>query len=123
MFPEMKFKDEESFVLRPMACPHHIMIYKHKKRSYKELPLRLAEHVNQFRFEPSGSLLGLERTRAMELTDSHIFLRDDQLESEIKLVLNLVEKTLAKFNIKIDYIELALRDKKDLKKYHGDSKK
>lgn len=123
MFPIMKFKGEEEFVLRPMACPHHIMIYKSKPRSYKELPLRLAEHVNQFRFEPSGSLLGLERTRAMELTDSHIFLREDQLEDEIKLVLDLIQKTLQKFTINIEHIELSLRDEKDLKKYHGDKNK
>ncbi|BDV03620.1 MAG: hypothetical protein HPPSJP_3410 [Candidatus Hepatoplasma scabrum] len=123
MFPVMKFKGEEELVLRPMACPHHIMIYKSKPRSYKELPLRFAENVNQFRFEPSGALLGLERTRAMELTDSHIFLKEDQLEAEIKSVLNLIEKILLKFNIKIEYIELALRDEKDLKKYHGDKKK
>lgn len=120
IFPEMKLDSNESFVLRPMACPHHIMIYKSKPRSYRELPLRLAEQVYQYRYEPSGSLLGLERVRSMNLTDSHIFLREDQIEQEIENAYNIVKSTLDRFNIKIDFIELALHDPKDKEKYYDD---
>ena len=67
MFPEMKIDDSETFMLRPMACPHHILVYKRKPRSYRELPFRISENVKQYRYESSGSLLGLERVRAMEL--------------------------------------------------------
>ncbi|BDV02229.1 MAG: hypothetical protein HPAVJP_1180 [Candidatus Hepatoplasma vulgare] len=123
IFPIMKLDEGEEFVLRPMACPHHIMIYKHKLRSYKNLPIRLAEQVYQFRYESSGGLLGLERVRAMNLTDSHIFLRDDQIEQEIENAFNIVKSTLEKFNINIDYIELALHDPKDKEKYHQDDEK
>ncbi len=121
MFPEMKIDDKETFMLRPMACPHHVIIFKHKKRSYKELPIRIAEQVKQYRFEHSGSLLGLERVRAMELTDAHIFITEDQLYNEIDNVYKMIEETLNKFNIEIDYIELALHDKNDKDKYHGDN--
>lgn len=123
IFPSMKLDENEEFVLRPMACPHHIMIYKHRLRSYKNLPLRLAEQVYQFRYESSGGLLGLERVRAMNLTDSHIFLRDDQIEQEIENAFNIVKSTLDKFNINIEYIELALHDSKDKEKYHQDDEK
>lgn len=120
MFPELNIDKHESLMLRPMACPHHIMIYKRKLHSYRDLPIRYAEHVKQFRYEPSGGLLGLERVRAMELTDSHIFLREDQLKDEIKNVFNLVLEVLTKFNIKIEFIELALHDSNNVEKYHGD---
>ncbi|BDU67705.1 MAG: hypothetical protein TYPL_3580 [Candidatus Tyloplasma litorale] len=122
MFPQMKIEENENFMLRPMACPHHVLVYKRKPRSYKELPIRLAENVKQYRYEHSGSLIGLERVRAMELTDSHIFLREDQLKNELKKGFNLIQETLNKFNIEIDYIELALHDSKNLEKYHGDKK-
>ncbi len=121
MFPEMKIEENETFMLRPMACPHHVMVYKRKPRSYKELPFRISENVKQYRYEHSGSLIGLERVRAMELTDSHIFLMENQLESELERGFNLIEETLNKFNIKIDYIELALHDPENLDKYHGDN--
>ena len=120
MFPEMKIEENETFMLRPMACPHHVIIYKHKPRSYRDLPIRYAEQVKQYRYESSGSLLGLERVRAMELTDSHIFLREDQLGEEIAKVYELIKDTLDGFEIKIHSIELALHDKNDLKKYHGE---
>ncbi len=120
MFPDMQIEENETFILRPMACPHHVIIYKHKPRSFRELPFRIAEQVKQYRYEASGSLLGLERVRAMELTDSHIFLREDQLYEEIKNVYSLVKTTLDKFEINIEFIELALHDPKDKQKYHGE---
>ncbi len=122
MFPIMEIEKGENYILRPMACPHHCLVYKRKPRSYKELPVRIAEQVKQYRYESSGALLGLERVRAMELTDSHIFLKMDQLKNELKNVYELIDSTLKKFGIEIKYIELALHDPKDTEKYHGDQK-
>lgn len=119
MFPEMIIDEKETFILRPMACPHHVLIYKRKPRSYRDLPIRISENVKQYRYEHSGSLIGIERVRAMELTDSHIFLREDQLEKELIKGFELIQETLTKFNIEIDYIELALHDPKNKEKYHG----
>jgi threonyl-tRNA synthetase len=121
MFPDMQIEENETFILRPMACPHHVAIYKSKPRSFRELPIRYAELVKQYRYEASGSLLGLERVRAMELTDSHIFLRSEQVKDELKKSYKLIKSTLDKFNIEIDYIELALYDPAKTDKYHGDS--
>ncbi len=121
MFPEMVNQESETIMLRPMACPHHVMVYKRKPRSFRDLPVRISENVKQYRYENSGSLIGLERVRAMELTDSHIFLREDQLRSELERGYDLVVETLSKFNIEIDYIELALHDPNNLEKYHGDN--
>lgn len=121
MFPVMEIEPNEEFILRPMACPHHCLIYKSKPRSYRELPFKVAEQVHQYRYEASGALLGLERVRAMELTDSHIFLKMDQLENQLKEVYELIASTLDKFEIKIKYLELALHDPNDKDKYHGDA--
>ncbi len=122
MFPEMKIEENETFMLRPMACPHHVLVYKRKPKSYNDLPIRISENVKQYRYEHSGALIGLERVRAMELTDSHIFLREDQLKDEIIKGFSLIEETLNKFDIEIDYIELALHDPSNKEKYHGDKK-
>lgn len=122
MFPEMNIEENETFLLRPMACPHHVLVYKRKPRSFRDLPVRIAENVKMYRYEHSGALIGLERVRAMELTDSHIFLREDQLRSELKKGFDLIQETLNKFKIEIDYIELALHDPEDTEKYHGDKK-
>ncbi len=122
MFPEMKIEENETFILRPMACPHHVMIFKSKPRSFRELPIRYAEQVKQYRYEFSGSLLGLERVRAMELTDSHIFLTEEQLKLEIKKIFELIILILKKFNINLEFIELALHDSNNKSKYHGDEK-
>lgn len=120
MFPDMINQEGETIILRPMACPHHVMVYKRKPRSYRDLPVRIAENVKQYRYEHSGALIGLERVRAMELTDSHIFLREDQLKTELERGFDLIQETLNKFNIEIDYIELALHDPNNTEKYHGD---
>lgn len=121
MFPDMINQEGETIILRPMACPHHVMVYKRKPRSFRDLPVRISENVKQYRYEHSGALIGLERVRAMELTDSHIFLREDQLRDELERGYDLIVETLNKFNIEIDYIELALHDSNNTEKYHGDN--
>ncbi|AVN64237.1 MULTISPECIES: threonine--tRNA ligase [Mesoplasma] len=113
---------DEQFILRPMNCPHHVAVYKQEQRSYRDLPLRIAEHALQHRYESSGSLTGLERVRAMELTDSHIFVRPDQVETEFKSIYKLVTEVLETFNIQIDYLSLSLRDPEDKVKYYQDDK-
>lgn len=121
MFPPMEM-DNETLVLRPMSCPHHMMIYKHKLRSYRDLPIRLAEQVLQHRYEASGALTGLERVRAMSLTDSHIFVRPDQIKSEFTRTLELILRVLSDFQIDIYYYRLSLRDPDDKEKYFDDDK-
>lgn len=115
-------KENEQLVLRPMTCPHHCMIYKNAPRSYKELPLRLSEHALLYRYEASGALTGLERVRSMELTDSHIFVRADQIKAEFKRCYELIAEVLKTLNIKIDYLSLSLRDPMDKEKYFNDDK-
>ncbi|QGS51656.1 threonine--tRNA ligase [Spiroplasma tabanidicola] len=121
MFSPMQLPKEE-MVLKPMSCPHHISVYNYKQRSYRELPLRFAEHALQHRYESSGSLTGLERVRAMELTDSHIFVRPDQVKEEFIRCFNLIQEVLSTFDIKIDYLSLSLRDPNDKHKYFNDDK-
>lgn len=121
MFAPMKMGNE-SLVLRPMSCPHHIAVYNHRKRSYRDFPLRLSEHAKLYRYESSGALTGLERVRKMELTDSHIFVRKDQIKSEFKYCFKLIKEVLNDFNIEIDYFSLSLRDKNDKEKYFNDDK-
>jgi threonyl-tRNA synthetase len=109
MFPTMD-RDDETFVLRPMSCPHHMLVYKSELRSYRDLPIRYAEIVTQHRYEASGSLSGLERVRAMTLTDSHIFVRKDQIKEEVLNAYNLILQAINDLDLEIDYVELALRD-------------
>ena len=120
MFPLMKDKDE-TFVLRPMSCPHHMIVYNSELRSYRDLPLRYAEIVTQHRYEASGALSGLERVRAMTLTDSHIFARKDQIKTEVLNAYRLILQVIKDLDLTIDYIELALRDKTK-GKFHDDDK-
>jgi len=119
MFPIMKV-DNEQLLLRPMSCPHHCLVFDSKIRSYKDLPVRISEEVFQYRYEASGALLGLERVRAMELTDSHIFTQSNQIKKEIENTYKLITEVLNRFKIDIDYIELALHDPKNKSKYHND---
>ncbi len=114
--------DKEQLMLRPMTCPHHCIIYKLKSRSYKELPIRMSEHAQLYRYEKSGALTGLERVRSMVLTDAHIFASYDQIRTEFKRCYKLVSETLAAFNIEIDYISLSLRDPDDKEKFFDDDK-
>lgn len=119
MFPLMS-RDGEEFVLRPMSCPHHMIIYKSELRSYRDLPLRLAEIVIMHRYEASGALSGLERVRAMTLTDSHIFVRKDQIKEEALAAYKLILQAISDLGLKIDYVELALRDNEKGKFHDND---
>jgi threonyl-tRNA synthetase len=112
MFPPMT-TDTEEFVLRPMMCPHHILIYSHKKRSYRDLPVRIAELNTQYRYERSGVVGGLSRVRAMNLNDAHIFCRVDQVRHEFSNVMRLVEQAYATLGITEYSYRLSLRDPDD----------
>ena len=119
MFPEMKM-DTESFVLRPMNCPHHMLIYKHQLRSYRDLPIRIGELANDFRYEDSGAVCGLERVRQMCQNDAHLFVRPDQIKDEVGNVLKLIVEVYQKdFGFSKDSFSyrLSLRDKNNKAKY------
>ena len=118
MFPEMRL-DNESYVLRPMNCPHHMMLYQNHLHSYKDLPIRIAEVANDFRFEASGALCGIERTRAFTQNDSHIFCTPDQIKSEFKAVIDLILEVYKDFGFKDYKFRLSLRDKNNKEKYFG----
>ena len=119
MFPIMKVEDEE-YVLRPMNCPHHMMIFDHDLHSYKELPLRIAEIARDCRYEASGALKGIERVRSFCQNDSHIFCTPDQIEEEFKGVVDLILECYKELNITNYRFELSLRDPEDKVKYHQD---
>jgi threonyl-tRNA synthetase len=116
MFPPMQPEHEE-YVLRPMLCPHHILIYQTKLRSYRDLPIRLAEVGTQYRYERSGVVGGLSRVRAMTLNDAHIFCRTDQVKAEFSNVMRLVEQAYATLGITEYSYRLSLRDPADTEKY------
>ena len=119
MFPAMDVEGE-SFVLRPMNCPHHMRIYSNRPHSYKELPIRIAEIAHDFRFESSGTLKGIERGRHFCQNDSHIFVTPDQIKDEVKSVCDLIFSTYKDFGIENYRCVLSLRDPADTKKYHQD---
>ncbi|BDI33834.1 threonine--tRNA ligase 1 [Capsulimonas corticalis] len=116
MFPVMKIENEE-FVLRPMNCPHHIMIYQNDPHSYRDLPVRLAELGTMYRYEKSGQLSGLSRVRAMTLNDAHIFCREDQVVEEVKGCILMVEAAYRKLGITDYTYRLSLHDPNDKEKY------
>ena len=116
MFPVMRYEEEE-LVLRPMNCPHHIQIYRHEQRSYRELPLRLAEFGTMWRFEKSGELSGLSRVRRMDLNDAHIFCTPEQIEDEIVGVVQLIEDIYKVLGIRDHWYRLSLWDPNDKEKY------
>ncbi len=120
MFPPMDLGDGDMLVLRPMNCPHHMMIYKNKIHSYREFPIRIAEVANQFRYEKSGSLSGLQRVRQMALNDSHIFVRPDQIKEEFKRCLELMTEVYKDFNITDYSFRLSYRDPDNTEKYYDD---
>jgi threonyl-tRNA synthetase len=113
MYPPMEFENKEELVLRPMNCPHHIIIYKHELRSYRDLPFRLAELGTMYRYERSGALSGLSRVRAMTLNDAHIFCLPEQIQAEAVGVLRLIERVYRNFGFKDYWYRLSLRDPKD----------
>ena len=119
MFPMMKV-DEEEFVLRPMNCPHHMLIYKNKLHSYRDLPIRIGEFATDFRYEASGAVKGLERVRCMCQNDAHLFVRPDQIGEEFKKVVNLILEVYKDFGIKDYKFRLSLRDPEDKEKYFDD---
>ena len=112
--------DHERLILRPMTCPHHILIYQAKKRSYRDLPFRLSEQSPLFLYEKTGALTGMERVRSMLLTEGHVFVMPNQIISEFKHCYQLIQTALKLFNIKIDYVSLSVRDPEDKTKYHDD---
>ena len=114
--------DNENLILRPMTCPHHVLIYRSKRRSYRELPIRFSEQSPLFRYEKSGALTGMERVRAMLLTEGHLFVRKDQIVQEFKHCYNMINEALNLFNIKIDYVSLSLRDPENKEKFFDDDK-
>lgn len=119
MFPVMKV-DEEEFVLRPMNCPHHMLIYKNSLHSYRDLPIRIGEFATDFRYEASGSVKGLERVRCMCQNDAHLFVTPEQIGEEFKRVVNLILDVYKDFGIKDYKFRLSLRDKDDKEKYFDD---
>lgn len=118
MFPAMEL-DNEAYVLRPMNCPHHMMMFKNSLHSYRDLPVRIAEIANDFRYESSGSLCGIERTRAFTQNDSHIFCTKDQIKEEFKAVIDLILDVYKDFGFKDFRFRLSLRDKNNTEKYFG----
>ena len=119
MFPVMKM-DHEEMVLRPMNCPHHMLIYKNALRSYKDLPIRIGELAHDFRYEASGSVCGLERVREMCQNDAHIFATPDQIKEVIEEVVRLILSVYEDFGFQDYTFRLSLRDKEDKEKYFDD---
>ncbi len=119
MFPAMKMENEE-MVLRPMNCPHHMLIYKNKMHSYRDLPIRIGELAHDFRYEASGNVCGLERVREMCQNDAHLFVRPDQIKEEFKKVVDLILDVYKDFGFNEYTFRLSLRDKNDKEKYFDD---
>ena len=120
MFPPMKLDETEEMVLRPMNCPHHMMVYNNKPHSYRELPIRIAELGTMHRYEASGAVSGLQRVRGMTLNDSHIFVRPDQIKEEFKRVVNMIQEVYEDFGFKDYTFRLSYRDPEDKEKYMDD---
>jgi len=119
MFPAIS-RNNETFFLRPMTCPHHCLIYQQKPRSYRELPFRLCENSLLFRYETSGALKGLERARWFELADHHIFATYEQLAAEFQKNYLFIAEILTSFNFPISRLVCALHDPHKPEKYHSD---
>ena len=121
MFPMMKV-DEEEFVLRPMNCPHHMLVFKNKLHSYRDLPIRIGEFATDFRYEASGAVKGLERVRCMCQNDAHLFVTPEQIGEEFKKVVSLILDVYKDFGIKEYKFRLSLRNPEDKEKYFDDDK-
>ncbi|MBR0214843.1 MAG: threonine--tRNA ligase, partial [Solobacterium sp.] len=119
MFPAMDMDEDEAYVLRPMNCPEHMVIYKSQLHSYRDLPIRIAEIADDFRYEASGALTGMERLRGFAQNDSHIFVTPEQLKEECQRVLDLIISVYNDFNIKDYRFRLSLRDINNKEKYFG----
>ncbi len=119
MFPSMKV-DEEEFVLRPMNCPHHMLVYGNELHSYRDLPIRIGEFATDFRYEASGAVKGLERVRCMCQNDAHLFVTPEQIGEEFKKVVSLILDVYKDFGLKNYKFRLSLRDPEDKEKYFDD---
>ncbi|OGG30419.1 threonine--tRNA ligase [Candidatus Gottesmanbacteria bacterium RIFCSPLOWO2_01_FULL_46_9] len=113
--------DNETYVLKPMNCPHHYMIYASRPRSYRDLPIRLSEPGTCYRYEKSGELGGLTRVRALTIDDSHILMREDQIHEEFDHCISMVRKMFAAFGLKDYFVRLSLNDPSDAVKYIADA--
>src|SRR5699024_7639149 len=116
MFPSMQMDNEELF-LRPMNCPHDMMVFKNNLYSYRHLSVRIAELSMQHRYEMSGSLAGLQRIRCMTLNDAHIFARTDQIKKEFKITVEIIQEIYEDFNNTDYYFRLSYLDPEDTEKY------
>ncbi len=120
MYPPIVFEDGEELILRPMNCPHHFLIYKSEPRSYRDLPLRIAELGTVYRYEKSGELSGLIRVRCFTINDAHVFLRPDQIKSEVQHNIELIQKVYRRLKLNDFWYRLSLRDPANTEKYIGD---
>ncbi|WCA22277.1 threonine--tRNA ligase [Candidatus Phytoplasma oryzae] len=120
MFPIMNIKNEEKLVLRPMNCPHHMIIFKQSLHSYRDLPIKIAELGMMHRYEHSGAVSGLQRTREMTLNDAHIFLTEEQIKEEFTDIINLILEVYNDFGIKEYFFNLSTRDEQNKNKYFDD---
>ena len=118
-FPPMSSQGSDGYLLRPMNCPHHIQIYAHKRRSYRDLPVRLAEFGQVYRYEQTGELSGLTRVRGFTVDDAHIFCRDDQVKEEIHDAIDLALRVLSALDFRDFNVQLSLRDPANHNKYTG----
>ena len=122
MYPPMKLKDGGEYYLKPMNCPHHHLIYASRSRSYRELPLRLAEYGTCYRYEAAGEIFVLLRVRGFSQNDAHIYCTPEQAVAEFVAVMKLHEHYYRSLGITDYYLEMGLRDPKKTTKYHGDEK-
>jgi len=118
-FPPMSSHGTDGYLLKPMNCPHHILVYAHKRRSYRDLPVRLAEFGQVYRYEQTGELGGLTRVRGFTVDDAHVFCRHDQVEQEIQDAIDLALRVLAALDFKDFSVQLSLRDPENHEKYTG----
>ena len=122
MYPPMKLEGETDYYLKPMNCPHFMMLYKTLPHSYKELPIRWVATTTNYRYEKSGELSGLTRVRALTQDDCHVFARPDQIEAEIHLMLDMIAELYEKFGFKDFWVRISTHDPKNKEKYIGDPK-
>ena len=120
MYPPMQLKDEDDYYLKPMNCPHFMMLYKTLPHSYKELPVRWVSTTTNYRYEKSGELLGLTRVRALTQDDCHVFAMPDQIKGEINLMLDMIAELYKIFGLKDFWVRISTRDPEDTEKYIGD---
>jgi threonyl-tRNA synthetase len=119
MMPVMTDENGDEFVMKAMNCPHHFEIYNSSPRSYRDLPLRIAENGTVYRNEKSGELAGLLRVKNLTVDDTHHFIRPDQIESEMEMLFKLTDKIYTLFGFKEYGVEISVRDPKDKQKYFG----